>query len=121
VKVQRACYAEVRRRFELSANLAIRAMARVCTALKVKSKAHSSFEPTSIAYDQRIFSLREWDWTFSLTLLESRQRLVTALGDYQKARLKDKAPTRCERSTTGSASNSLSQPRRPSGRLPWRI
>ena len=58
-------------RFGLSANLAIRAIARVCAALKVKSKAHSTFEPTSIDYDQRIFSFREWDWTFSLTLLRT--------------------------------------------------
>jgi len=93
VKVQHACYAEVRSRFGLSANLVIRAIARVCAAMKVKSKAHSTFEPTSIDYDQRIFSFREWDWTYSLTLLHSRERLETALGDYQKGRLKGQAPT----------------------------
>jgi len=93
VKLQHACYQEVRKRFGLSANLAIRAIARVCAALKVKSKAHSTFEPTSIDYDQRIFSFREWDWTFSLTLLHSRARLETTLGDYQKGRLKGQTPT----------------------------
>src|SRR5690242_10148761 len=69
VKLQHACYTDVRAQVGVSANLAIRAIARVCAALKVKSKAHSTFEPTSVDYDQRIFSLREWDWTFSLTLL----------------------------------------------------
>ena len=93
VKLQHACYTDVRARFGLSANLAIRAIARVCAALKVKSKARSTFEPTSIDYDQRIFSFREWDWTFSLTLLHSRARLDTALGDYQKGRLKGHSPT----------------------------
>ena len=93
VKVQHACYAEVRSRFGLSANLAIRAIARVCAALKVKTKAHATFVPTSIDYDQRIFSFREWDWTFSLTLLHSRERFDTALGDYQKGRLKGHTPT----------------------------
>ena len=93
VKVQHACYAEVRTRFGLSANLAIRAIARICAALKVKSKAHSTFEPTSIDYDQRILSFREWDWTFSLTLLHSRERFTTALGDYQRGRLQGKTPT----------------------------
>ena len=93
VKVQHACYAEVRSRFGLSANLAIRAIARVCAALKVNSKAYSIFELTSVDYDQRIFSFREWDWTVSLTLLHSRERLVTALGDYQKGRLKGQTPT----------------------------
>ncbi|HEY5865196.1 MAG TPA: transposase [Candidatus Tectomicrobia bacterium] len=93
VKLQQACYTDVRAQFGLSANLAIRAIARVCAALKVKSKAHSTFDPTSIDYDQRIFSFREWDWTFSLTLLHSRARLDTALGDYQKGRLKGHTPT----------------------------
>src|SRR5262249_49415848 len=93
VKVQHACYAEVRSRFSLSANLAIRAIARVCATLKVKIKAHTTFAPTSVDYDQRIFSFREWDWTSSLTLLHSRQHLETALGDYQKTRLKGKTPT----------------------------
>jgi putative transposase len=93
VKVQHAAYKDVRERFGLSANLAIRAIARVCAALKVKSKAHSSFEPTSIDYDQRIFSFRAWDWTFSLTLLHRRERLETVLGDYQKGRLKGHTPT----------------------------
>ncbi len=93
VKLQHACYTDVRAQFGLSANLAIRAIARVCAALKVKSKAHSTFEPTSIDYDQRIFSFREWDWTFSLTLLHSRARFETVLGDYQKGRLKGRTPT----------------------------
>ena len=93
VKVQHACYQDVRDCFGLSANLAIRAIARVCATLKVKSKAHSTFAPTSIDYDQRIFSFREWDWTFSLTLLHSRQRLETMLGDYQKRLLKGQTPT----------------------------
>lgn len=93
VKIQHACYQDVRAQFGLSANLAIRAIARVCAALKVKSKAHSTFEPTSIDYDQRICSFREWDWTFSLTLLHTRARLETALGAYQKARLQGQRPT----------------------------
>lgn len=93
VQVQHACYLEVRDRFGLSANLAIRAIARVCAALKVKSKAHSTFAPTSVDYDQRIFSFREWDWTFSVTLLHSRQRIETVLGDRQRQRLKGQTPT----------------------------
>jgi putative transposase len=92
-KVQRACYQEIRQTFGLSANLTIRAIARVCAALKVKEKAHSRFEPTSVDYDARIFSFREWDWTFSLTLLGSRQRIATLLGDRQKSLLKSHTPT----------------------------
>jgi putative transposase len=93
VKVQAVAYQEIRATFGLSANLAIRAIARACAALKVPAQMHSVFMPTSIDYDQRIFSFREWDWTFSLTLLNSRQRLTSALGERQKSLLKGRKPT----------------------------
>ncbi len=93
VLIQRVCYGEVRRAFGLSANLAIRAIARVCAALKVPEKAHSAFRPTSVDYDARIFSFREWDWTVSLTLLHTRQRVETKPGEHQKSVLKGTKPT----------------------------
>jgi IS605 OrfB family transposase len=93
VTVQQACYREVRERFRLSANLAIRAIARVCAALKVQTKTPATFAPTSVDYDQRIFSFREWDWTFSLTLVRGRERFEAVLGALQKARLKGQEPT----------------------------
>ena len=93
VLIQRECYKEVRELFGLSANLTIRAIARVCAALKVPEKAHSSFSPTSIDYDARIFSFREWDWTISLTLLNSRQRIDSVPGEHQKRVLKGTKPT----------------------------
>lgn len=93
VKVQHACYRDIRAQFGLSANLTIRAIARVCAALKVKTKIHSTFQPTSVDYDQRIFSFREWDWTFSLTLLHGRFRFDARLGDRQRSVLKGKHPT----------------------------
>jgi len=64
-----------------------------CAALKVPEKMHSAFAPTSIDYDARIFSFREWDWTFSLTLLHSRQRIKTALGDRQRRMLTGRTPS----------------------------
>lgn len=93
VKLQHACYREIRKEFGLSANLTIRAIARVCAALKVPTKAHSAFSPASIDYDARIFSFREWDWTFSLTLLDSRQRIEGVLGARQKNALHGQRPT----------------------------
>jgi hypothetical protein len=69
VEVQHAAYAEIRQRFGLSANLAIRAIARACAALKVPAKRHSTFAPTSIDYDARIFAFHQGSWTFGLTLL----------------------------------------------------
>jgi putative transposase len=91
--IQRACYREVRDTFGLSANLAIRAIARVCAALKVPEKAHSAFVPTSIDYDARIFSFRELDWTISLTLSRSRQRIDTVPGEHQRQALEGTRPT----------------------------
>jgi putative transposase len=93
VKVQAAGYKDIRTKFGLSANLAIRAIARACAALKVPEKMHSKFDPTSIDYDQRIFSFHEWNWTFGLTLLSGRVKLATALGDRQRSMLKGKKPT----------------------------
>jgi len=93
VKVQQEGYRAIRKQFKLSANLAIRAIARACAALKVKEKMHSTFEPTSIDYDARIFSFHEWNWTFGLTLLSGRIRIATALGEHQESLLKGQNPT----------------------------
>ena len=93
VKVQHAGYREIREHFGLPANLAIRAIARACAALKVPEKRHSSFAPTSIDYDARIFSFRVRDWTFSLTTLNRRIRLATILGAFQRDALKGRDPT----------------------------
>jgi IS605 OrfB family transposase len=92
VKVQHAAYKAMRKRFGLSANLAIRAIARACAVLKVPARMHSAFQPTSTDYDARIFRFSEWDWTFHLTLLSSRQRIATILGDRQKSLLKGRKP-----------------------------
>jgi putative transposase len=93
VKVQAVCYREIRETFGLSANLAIRAIARVCDALKVPEKANSVFAPTSVDYDARIFSFRERDWTFSLTLLSGRAKLASVLSERQRSMLKGRKPT----------------------------
>jgi IS605 OrfB family transposase len=93
VKVQHTAYRDIREKFGLSANLAIRAIARACAALKVPAKMHSRFAPTSIDYDARIFAFREWNWTFSLTLLSGRVHLATAIGERQKSLLKGRKPT----------------------------
>lgn len=93
VKVQHEAYRAIREQFSLSANLAIRAIARACAALKVPARMHSTFAPTSIDYDQRIFAFHEWNWTFGLTLLGGRRKIATKLGDRQKSLLKGRKPT----------------------------
>lgn len=92
LKLQRQLYLELRERFHLSSNLAIRAIARVAGVLKAKHR-QSVFHPTSADYDQRIFRFREPDWTVSLTLLGGACRFKLAIGDYQRGLLAGKTPT----------------------------
>ncbi|MCU0547405.1 MAG: hypothetical protein MUE44_35465 [Oscillatoriaceae cyanobacterium Prado104] len=69
-RIQGLVYEQVREQFKLSANLAIRAIARVCSNRKTakhKGKPVRAFQPTSVDYDARIFAFREQDWTVSLT------------------------------------------------------
>lgn len=70
ISIQNLAYQPVREQFGLSANLAIRACARVGAnrkTAKVKDKHVLAFKPTSADYDARIFVFREQDWTVSLT------------------------------------------------------
>lgn len=92
-KLQKATYYEIRSRFGLSANLAVRAIARVSPSLRKAKTRNSVFRPTSIDYDARIFSFRESDWTVSLTLLRSRERFGLDIGEWQKTALAGKNPT----------------------------
>lgn len=96
VRIQSLVYQDVRSRFGLSANLAIRAINRVAANRKTALKGGFSvqnFEPTSVDYDARIFAFREKDLSVSVTLLKSRQRIKLILGDYQSDKLRGSKPT----------------------------
>ncbi len=93
--MQSLVYKDVRTNFGLSANLAIQAIRRVCgnrKTAKQKGRKVKEFSPTSISYDARIFSFREKDWTVSVKLLNSRQRIKLLIGNYQVGLLKGKDP-----------------------------
>ncbi len=93
--MQSLVYQDVRINFGLSANLAIQAIRRVCAnrkTAKQKGRKVKEFSPTSISYDARIFSFREKDWTVSIKLLNSRQRIKLLIGNYQVGLLKGKDP-----------------------------
>ncbi len=94
--IQNLVYQDIRARFGLSANQAVRVCARVGANRKTaKSKGNSvkSFSPTSADYDARIFDFREKDQTISLTLLGSRERIPVVLANYQAGKLKGRKPT----------------------------
>jgi putative transposase len=86
----------LRSNFGLSANLAVRACARVGAnrkTAKLKGKPVKAFKPTSADYDARIFAFREKDWTASLTLMNGRYHIKMNVGQYQTGKLKGKKPT----------------------------
>ncbi|WP_414516740.1 RNA-guided endonuclease InsQ/TnpB family protein [Nostoc sp. PCC 9305] len=94
--IQNMVYQDLRLLFGLSANLAVRACARVGAnrkTAKQQSKPVKDFKPTSADYDARIFAFREKDWSVSLTLLDSREHIKIDVGNYQRGKLKGKKPT----------------------------
>ena len=96
VTIQNQVYGEVRERFGLASNLAIRAINRVSANRKTAkrmSKPVRKFLPTSADYDARIFSFREKDWSVSLTLVGGRERFFVDVGSYQKGKLSGFVPT----------------------------
>lgn len=111
-RIQGEVYNAIREQFKLTANLAVRACARVAanrktaqlnasTPLSVESKRSrglknrpvKQFKPTSADYDARVFSYREKDQTVSLSTVEGRVRIPLVLGNYQIGKLKGKTPT----------------------------
>lgn len=94
--IQNMVYQDLRSMFGLSANLAVRACARVGANRKTgkqKGKPVQKFKPTSADYDARIFAFREKDWTASLTLIGGREHISIDAGNYQRGKLKDRKPT----------------------------
>ena len=90
--LQKACYTEVRSRFGLSANLAVRAIARAASCLRHAKTRNARFTPTSIDYDARIFRFIEKDWSASLTLLDGREKLSLKVGEFQRDALSGHDP-----------------------------
>ncbi|MEQ9667623.1 RNA-guided endonuclease InsQ/TnpB family protein [Coleofasciculus sp. G2-EDA-02] len=96
VTIQNQVYGEVRERFGLASNLAIRAINRVSANRKTAKRMNKpvrKFLPTSADYDARIFSFKEKDWSVSLTLVGGRERFLVDVGSYQKGKLSGFTPT----------------------------
>ncbi|MEA5504673.1 transposase [Halotia wernerae UHCC 0503] len=94
--IQNMVYQDLRSLFGLSANMSVRACARVGANRKVakqKNKPVKFFKPTSADYDARIFAFREKDWSVSLTLSDGREHIKLDAGNYQRGKLKGRKPT----------------------------
>lgn len=87
VELQKLAYADIRRNFGLSAQMTIRAIAKVCEAYKRDKDIKPTFRPHgAIVYDQRILSWKGPDRVSILTLT-GREIMPWIAGEYQKARM----------------------------------
>ncbi len=83
-----ACYYTVRERYELSAQMTVRLLAKVADAYKLDRKRQRTFHPHgSIAYDKRILSWRLDAQTVSIWTVDGRQTIPFVAGERQLALL----------------------------------
>ena len=85
--LHKGCYHTLRQRFGLSANLAVRAIARVAPRPSTAKTRNSTFRPTSVDYDARIFRFHETDWSVGLTLVGGRVHFPLKVGAFQREAL----------------------------------
>ncbi|MBC8159573.1 MAG: IS200/IS605 family element transposase accessory protein TnpB [Roseiflexaceae bacterium] len=86
--LQKLCYQDVRAQFGLSAQMTVRALAKVGDAYKLDKKAQRTFRPlASIAYDDRILSFNLNELSVSLWTLDRRQTIPFVCGERQRAML----------------------------------
>jgi len=83
-----ACYYDVRERYELSAQMTVRLLAKVADAYKLDRKARRRFRPHgSIAYDRNILSWKLPAQTVSIWTVGGRQTIPFVAGERQLALL----------------------------------
>jgi IS605 OrfB family transposase len=86
--LQRLCYQEVRETFGLSAQMVVRALAKVGDAYKLDKQTRRTFRPlASIAYDDRILSFALPDSSISIWTLNGRQAIPFVCGERQRTML----------------------------------
>ena len=83
--LQRLCYEQVREQFALSAQMTIRALAKVGDAYKLDKRTRRTFRAlASIAYDDRILSFALPKSKVSLWTLDGRQAIAFVCGERQR-------------------------------------
>jgi len=84
--VHKRCYAEIRLKYGLSAQLAVRAIGKAVETLKRDKKICPAFKPHSaVIYDERILSFKSQD-RVSIYTLTGRLLLPCIFGKYQQER-----------------------------------
>jgi putative transposase len=89
--LQKLCYQTVREQFHLSAQMTIRALAKVGDAYQVNKRTRRAFRPlASIAYDAHILSFALPDSSISIWTLDGRQAIPFICGERQRAMLQNR-------------------------------
>jgi IS605 OrfB family transposase len=87
VSIHGLCYREIRERFGLSAQMAVRAIAKAVECFQRDKSVCPEFRPRgAICYDQRVLSFKGLT-EVSLWALSGRLRMPFVCGAYQRARL----------------------------------
>lgn len=82
--LQKVCYVELRERFRLSAQAAVRCIAKVADAYKADRKCQRTFRRHAAQpFDDRIFRFAGSN-AVSIWLLEGRSRIACVTGDHQR-------------------------------------
>lgn len=91
VKLQKICYYDIREEFkDLSSQLVIRAIAKVCEAYKINKQVRCEFKlHGAIVYDQRILSLKGLEYV-SLSTVNGRIDVPMVISDYHMSVMQDK-------------------------------
>jgi putative transposase len=89
--IQKVYYAEIRERFALSAQVVVRATAKVADAYKLDRRTQRKFKPLgAIAYDDRILSWQTVNQLVSIWSVGGRQTIPYVCGDQQKQLLQSR-------------------------------
>ncbi len=87
-QVQKLVYTDVRRTFDLTAQLVIRCIAKVTDAYKLDKQTQRTFKPLgSIAYDERILAWKMAQDTVSIWTVDGRQKISFVAGEHNKTML----------------------------------
>jgi putative transposase len=88
LRLQRLYYRELRERFGLSAQHAVRAISKVCEVYKRDRAKLPRFKPHgAIPYDQRLYTFKHGLDRVSLLALDGRIVVPCAVGEYHRSRL----------------------------------
>jgi len=87
IELQKVVYYSIREQFNLSAQMAVRAISKTCEAYKRDKSIKPTFDPDgSVVYDQRLMSWKGLDLV-SLLTLEGRIKVPVVICEYHEPRL----------------------------------